>query len=410
MHGSIRLAATFHPKAKLWSDGRKNWAQKLRENIDGQSEWIWFHCSSMGEFEDGRVLLEMIKKNHPDYKILLSFYSPSGFEARKNYEYADYVCYLASDTKANAKKWLDILQPKMAIFLRHELWYHFQTCLENRKIPSFLLSVRINQGSSFLKPFAKKLYQKIFHTFDHIFSENQRSTELLQVKFGLKSISTIGNTRIDRVLEVAQTRSNFPRIEEFIDDQFCVIAGSSLEKDEQLTLAAYLNMNPNKIKWMIVPHEIEENKITKIVNQYPNKMIRWSAIENDQNQLLDLAKFQILWIDCVGILASLYQYSHLAFIGGGFDKIGIHSILEPGAFAQPIVFGPNHRNYIEALEMIEDGNAIIIQDEGMLTEQIQRAFVDWQKGNQSIENRYLKKGAGASLRAYSYIKKNGYLN
>lgn len=356
-------------KARLWVDGRKNWEARLSERCSLDKKWIWFHCASLGEFEDGRAVIEQTKKQFPNYSILLSFSSPSGYEVKKNYPFADYICYLPIDTSNNAATFVSIVKPVMAVFVRNDIWINYLKTLKEKNIPTFILAFNMNEKSSFLKWPQASFYRKAFLLFDKIFVQNIRTAELLKVKVGVVKTELIGNTRINSIYDTFQQNHLFSEIEKFVGSDFCVISGSALKKDQELFLEVYYKMQDSKIKWIIAPHEINESEINSTIST-SKKMIKYSEIGKLTSE------HNFLWIDNVGMLAKLYRYSDVAFVGGGFNKIGIHSILEPTVYGCPTAFGPNHRNYIEALELLERKGVEIINDEKELTRFISNYFSD----------------------------------
>jgi 3-deoxy-D-manno-octulosonic-acid transferase len=349
----VRVISLRNKKAALFIQGRKNWKTKLHDVASSLPECIWFHCCSLGEFEDGREVMEAIRKNNPQQKILLTFSSPSGFEIRKNYSGADHVLYLPADTTSNANFFLERLKPRCAIFVRNDVWMNYLKQLHKKKIPVFLLSFNMNNSSAFIRFPQKYFYKKAFNYFNKIFVQNETTATLLLAHFNYKKAIDIGNTRINAICNTFSEKHLFPEIEKFVGTDFCIVAGSTLSKDQAIFIATYQQLKKETIKWIIVPHEINEEEISSFI-QNDSTMISYSGIE----KLTSDGNF--LWIDNVGMLSKLYRYADVAFIGGGFNKIGIHSIVEPAIYGCPVAFGPNHRNYSEALDLLaSDGAAII---------------------------------------------------
>lgn len=365
----IKVISIWSSKGRFWINGRKNWKTKLTKQCSINKSWIWFHCASLGEFEDGRAVIEQTKKEFPKYSILLTFSSPSGYEVKKNYSLADYVCYLPIDTSSNAKTFVEILKPTMVVFVRNDIWMNYLKALKKKGIPTFLLSFNMNKKSSFIKWPQASFYRKAFLIFDKIFVQNNRTEELLKVNIGVDKTVMIGNTRINSIFDTYQQKHLFPEIEKFVDNDFCIISGSALKKDQAIFIETYFQMHDKKIKWIIAPHEINASEINAQLAM-SKKMIKYSEI----NKLT--SEHDFLWIDNVGMLAKLYRYSDLAFIGGGFNKIGIHSILEPAVYGCPTAFGPNHRNYIEALDLIERKGAKIINNENELKQFVSNYYAN----------------------------------
>lgn len=364
-----KVMSIWKIKARLWMNGRKNWKARLSERCTPDKNWIWFHCASLGEFEDGRAVIEETKKQFPECSILLSFSSPSGYEVKKNYPIADYICYLPLDTSSNAATFIKIVKPVMAVFVRNDIWINYLKALKRESIPTFLLSFNMNEKSGFIKQPQIGFYRKAFLLFDKIFVQNTRTAELLKTKVGVTKTALIGNTRINSIYDAYQQNHLFPEIEKFVDGDFCVILGSALKKDQAIFIETYFEMNDKKIKWIIAPHEIDTSEINACVSS-SKKMIKYSKIDKLSSE------HDFLWIDNVGMLAKLYRYSDVAFVGGGFNKIGIHSILEPTVYGCPTAFGPNHRNYIEALGLLERKGSTVINEESDFKQFILKYYSD----------------------------------
>lgn len=339
----VRIVSPFNKKAKLWLNGRKNWQSKIRNAVDPNAQTVWIHCSSLGEFEQGRPLIETIKQKNPSIKVVLTFFSPSGYEVRKNYSGADYIFYLPIDTKRNARIFIDIIQPQLAIFVKYEFWYYYLAQLKRKDIPTFIISANFRDNQVFFKPYGK-WYRQFLRSFNHLFVQNQHSLELLG-SIGIKNVTIAGDTRFDRVAKVASEAKQIPFIEQFCGTDKVIIAGSTWPKDEEI-LAAFINQNHGRVKLIIAPHEIDSDHIKNIQNIFHSKSIRFTE---HQNTSPDGAK--ILIIDTIGMLASIYRYGHIAYIGGGFG-VGIHNTLEAATFGVPIIFGPNYHKFQEANDLI----------------------------------------------------------
>lgn len=350
---AIKIASLFNKKAKLWVNGRKNLFLNINSKINQKERIIWFHASSLGEFEQGRPVMEKIKKTFPHYKILLTFFSPSGYEIRKNYEGADYIFYLPSDTKKNANLFVNIVKPEMVFFIKYEFWYNYIDCLKKSNIPVYFFSVIFRKEQHFFKWYGgwfRKKLQKI----NWLFVQNNISLELLK-NICITDASICGDTRFDRVFEVTQNRKEFPLIEQFCDKHKVILAGSSWPADEDI-LIEYINSSPPEIKFIIAPHEVHKEHIESIIQKLNTPFLKYSEI----SETAIIGK-KLLIIDCIGILLHLYQYTSFAYIGGGFGK-SIHNILEAATFGKPVVFGPNFRKFQEAVDLIEIGGAFAIKD------------------------------------------------
>ena len=348
---AIGLASPFKKKAQFWVQGRKNWEQKLSQAIDSDSNWIWFHCSSLGEFEQGRPLIEAIKAKYHTYKILLTFFSPSGYEIRKNYAVADHVAYLPLDTRSNAKAFLEIVKPKLVFFVKYDLWLNFIAETHHRNIPMVLISVLLRADSKFLKSAFKKLYQEAFKSFSWIFTQDKVSKNLLTSFAQCQTISIAGDTRFDRVAELPAKFELIPAIEKFIGNRRCIVAGSPWPKDEAILLPTISNLRAENLCWIIAPHEIHPAHIDQHIAASNGRMAKFCAIEKCSDQT------DILWIDNIGMLSRLYHYATLVYIGGGFGA-GIHNTQEAAIYGNPVLFGPKFQNFKEAVDMVQDGGAI----------------------------------------------------
>lgn len=348
----VRLFSVFNEKAKLFVEGRKNWEEKLAVEISGGKKYIWFHCSSLGEFEQGRPVIEELKYQFPDYKVILTFFSPSGFEVRKNYELADVVCYLPIDTQHNAKTFLDIVKPEKAFFVKYEFWYFYISELSNRKIPLYIISAIFREKQQFFKNSLWGLwYRKILFQVEHLFVQNDKSGKLLE-SIGVLNYTVAGDTRFDRVATIAKSSKEIPIVEKFKGNSLLIVAGSTWKPDEEL-LVEFINEN-SEIKYIIAPHEVSESNINRIQQMLKKPSILFSKVKESE-----IDSYDVLIIDSVGLLSSLYRYGNIAYIGGGFG-VGIHNILEAATFGSPVIFGPNYKKFKEAVDLAFEGGAFPI--------------------------------------------------
>lgn len=350
----INLAAIFKTKAKLWVEGRKNIFTKLHSAFaNNTSKVAWFHCASLGEFEQARPVIEAFKIEFPDYKILLTFFSPSGYEIRKNYELADYVFYLPIDTAANASKWVASVKPTVVFFTKYEFWYHYLVALRQAGVKIISFSAIFNSNQVFFKWYGS-FYLKFLTYFDCIFVQNIASKNLL-VSHHIHTSEVAGDTRFDRVFALATSAKKIAVIEEFKTNAPLLLAGSVWEKDLEIILPTLCN-TPH-IKTIIAPHEIKEDTLAMIEKMSGSGVVRFSKIEHEKIQ-----EYKTIIIDNIGMLSSLYSYATIAYIGGGFGK-GIHNTLEAATFGMPIIFGPQYTKFQEAKDMIDIGCAFSIKDE-----------------------------------------------
>lgn len=339
----VHIVSPFNKKAKLWVDGRRKWQDRVRTAVNPDDQTVWVHCSSLGEFEQGRPVIESIKQVYPGVKILLTFFSPSGYEVRKNYSGADYIFYLPIDTKRNAKEFVGLINPKLAIFVKYEFWYFYLSELRSRNIPTYIISANFRENQVFFKSYGN-WYRQFLRKFDHLFVQNQKSLDLLK-SIGINNVTVAGDTRFDRVAKVASEAKEFPFVAQFCGSNKVIIAGSTWPKDEEI-LAEFFKNKRDGIKLIVAPHEIDPHHIESIRNIFPVESILFS--ERDSNVNIDAP---ILIIDCIGMLASLYRYGHIAYIGGGFG-VGIHNTLEAATFGIPVIFGPNYHKFQEAKDLI----------------------------------------------------------
>lgn len=353
----IHIYSIFNEKARFFVRGRKNWEEILAQKIDAKSKYIWFHCASLGEFEQGRPVIEELKLRFPEYKIVLTFFSPSGYEIRKNYPLADVVAYLPMDTKRNANNFLNIVKPEKAFFVKYEFWYFYISELKKRNIPLYIISAIFRENQQFFKntPWGK-WYRKLLNQVDHLFVQNEKSGELLKT-IGLSNFTVSGDTRFDRVAAIAKSSKEIPIVDKFKGDSLLVIAGSTWKPDEEL-LAEFINQS--SIKFIIVPHEVSANNINRI-----HQLLKKPAISFSKVSETEIDKFQVLIIDSVGLLSSIYRHGNIAYIGGGFG-VGIHNILEAATFGLPLIFGPNYKKFKEAVDLTSEGGANSISNSNEL--------------------------------------------
>jgi 3-deoxy-D-manno-octulosonic-acid transferase len=347
----VLLASPFNPKARLWLKGRKGWVQRISAEVRPGESLTWFHCSSLGEFEQGRPVIEKIRDEFPDKKILLTFYSPSGYEIRKNYPGAEHVFYLPLDTGRNARKFLDTLHIEQAFFVKYEFWYHYLKELNSRKIPAYLISGIFRKNQVFFSWYGK-WYLKILHLFDHLFVQQKSSSELLK-EHGVRHTSVSGDTRFDRVHEITRNVPVDERFLSFCRNSTVIVAGSTWPEDDELIIK-YINSSSKTCKWIIAPHEIHKTGINRLLEKIEAKVQLYSSLAEE-----DLDNTEVIIIDSIGLLSSLYQYASIAYIGGGFGK-GIHNTLEAAAFSKPVLFGPDYSRFQEAKDLIAANASIAV--------------------------------------------------
>ncbi|HCE54563.1 MAG: 3-deoxy-D-manno-octulosonic acid transferase [Lutibacter sp.] len=351
----LKITALFNKKIKLFIDGRKQTFFKLQQAIVESDEVIWMHCASLGEFEQGRPIIEKLKLKFPNRKVVLTFFSPSGYEVRKNYEYADVVCYLPLDSAQNAKNFLDIVHPKLAIFVKYEFWPNLLKELNVRNIETLLVSGIFRENQLFFKSYGGWM-RKSLTAFSHFFVQDENSKQLLN-SINFNNVTVSGDTRFDRVFEITQQNNKLPFIEEFINDKYTVVAGSTWKEDETMLVDYINNKASENEKFIIAPHNINPKDIADLKNSISKKVVLFSE-KADNN----LSHFQVFIIDTVGILTKIYSEADVAYVGGGFTKTGVHNVLEPATFGIPILIGPNYHKFNEAIDLVKNKACFVIDD------------------------------------------------
>lgn len=389
--GILHLFSPFNKKIKTMLKGEKECFDKLK-SISQNDKIAWFHCASLGEFEQGRPLLEEVKKHFPQHKILLSFYSPSGYEAKKDYSLADYIVYLPNDTRKNAKKFVSIVNPDLIFFIKYEFWYNYILELKGRRLFQVSLILRENQ---YFFTWYGKWFAKQLKNFEHFFVQNQQTATLLN-KIGYKNITISGDTRFDRVMTIANNAKSFQDIEKFCQgDKKIILAGSSWLADEKIIEKAIKNLD---IKLIIAPHIVEQSHINEIQELFPQAILYSELAENKKES-------NILIINCIGILSNLYQYCDIAYIGGGFG-VGIHNTLEAATFGKPICFGTNYQKFQEAIDLINLKAAYSISNEEELKEILSSLLSDKEKYEKSAtaSKNYVQEKVGACKKIIEHLK------
>jgi 3-deoxy-D-manno-octulosonic-acid transferase len=381
---AARLLSLVNSKARLWTNGRKDWELLLKANVSRNNTNIWIHCASLGEFEQGRPLIEAIKNIKPEYKIILTFFSPSGYEIRKNYSNADYVCYLPADTPGNARKFIYLVNPAAAIFVKYEFWDNFTLKLKKKEIPLFLISGIFRKEQHFFKWYGG-FFRKILFRFSHFFVQDIQSMDLLR-DIGFENVTVTGDTRFDRVVQIAGAAKDITQIELFRGGEKLFLAGSSWNKDEEI-ISRYINLYPDRMKYVFAPHEIDKTNVDRLAKLFSTKVARFSEFTEKS------ADARVLIIDNIGMLSSAYRYAYIAAIGGGFGK-GIHNVLEAACWGIPVVFGPNHKKFREAVELITINGARCFNT----FEDFSRIIDIWL----SDEDEYLKSASNNA----KYVKEN----
>jgi 3-deoxy-D-manno-octulosonic-acid transferase len=395
----IRQASWWNPKARQWVSGRKEVFAQITQALQGNTAVIaWFHCASLGEFEQARPVIEAFRKRYPAYKILLTFFSPSGYEVRKNYPGADYIFYLPLDTRDNALQFIRLVKPAIAFFAKYEFWYHYLTQLKREEIPSISFSAIFREDQVFFRKYGG-FFKNILQEFEHIFVQNEQSATLLQ-SIGIQQVSVAGDTRFDRVKAICEQKKDLPLVQNFKNRQKLLVIGSSWPQD-MAVLAPFLRHFTEPLKIIIAPHEIHAEEIKNMQEQLHKKSVRFSEATETT-----VASYEVLIIDNIGMLSSLYQYGEFAYIGGAFGK-GLHNILEAATFGMPIFFGPNYEKFQEAKNLLELKGAFSVNN----TEQFARHFT-WLYTNEaqrqekaSIVKQYVTENTGATEKILTYCQK-----
>ena len=360
----LKLIALFSPKIKLFVSGRKNVFEILQSKIQPNDSTIWFHAASLGEYEQGLPVIEKIKTKYPAHKIVITFFSPSGFEIRKNNAIADVTIYLPLDTKSNAKKFLKWVHPDMVFFIKYEYWPNYLNELKKTNSKTYLISGIFRPNQVFFKWYGS-FYRNALKSFEYFFVQNETSKSLLQT-IGFTNVKVSGDTRFDRVVSILKRDNSLDYIKNFKNDSVLIVIGSSWAKDEVL-ITNYINQVNGNIKFIIAPHNIKEEQIQTIKKTITKKTILFSELKTNTD-FSYLENFQVLIIDTIGILTKIYSYADIAYVGGGFGNPGVHNILEPATFGIPIVIGPNYSHFAEAIALVHQKGCISISNQNELND------------------------------------------
>ena len=396
--GILLAALLGHPKAKQWVEGR--WQQRkayIPDTVDEPNEpWVWFHAASLGEFEQGRPVIEALKQAHPEYKILLSFFSPSGYEVRKNYAYADEVLYLPADMPWNASKWVRHHHFVAAFFIKYEFWFNYMRALKKEGVPLFYISLILDKKSFFFKPYGK-WFRRQLDAVTHFFVQDEDTVALLH-NAGYDNVTLCGDTRFDRVAAIAEQAKPFPEVERFIAGRKCIIAGSTWPPDERLW-TTFVQQLPDDYCVIMAPHDVSESHVAQIKAMFPDSQC-YTELAADDSRSLSLSKCRltkVLIVNTIGILSQLYQYARFVYIGGGFG-VNIHNIQEPVTFGCPVIFGPKYTSFKEAVDLVALQGAFPIHDADELTTICRRLMDDeafYAKASETCR-KYLKSQVGAT--------------
>ena len=397
-HFGLKCAALFNKKIESGVVGRQNTFKILQKNLNPNDQILWFHCASLGEYEQGLPVFKVLRSHYKNHKIVLSFFSPSGYEIRKDTPIADIVVYLPIDTKANAKRFLDIINPELTIFVKYDIWPNFLNELKRRPLRAILISAAFRENQSFFKFYGTPLRNALF-AFEHIFTQNERSKSLLE-SINYKNVTVTGDTRFDRVSSQLEIDNTLDFIETFKQDKLCVVAGSTWPEDDTL-LINFINSEASKdVKFIIAPHNIKSNQIKNIQEKLRAESVLFS--EKGTKKLKDA---HVFIIDTIGILSKIYSYADIAYVGGAMGTTGLHNTLEPAVFGVPIIIGNHHEKFPEAKEMIDNAGMFSISNQKefdtILKELIQNTEKRILSGNKNSQ--YIKKNKGAVTTIVRYL-------
>ncbi|GMN11601.1 glycosyltransferase N-terminal domain-containing protein [Croceitalea sp. MTPC9] len=394
----LKQIAHFKPKIKLFVDGRKSVFPILENSITSTDKIIWMHVASLGEYEQGLPILQQLKALYPDYKILLTFFSPSGYEVKKNSDVADIITYLPLDTVTNAERFLEITNPKMALFVKYEIWPNYLKELCRRKIPALLVSALFSKKQVYFKWYGQFMRRSL-SVFKHFFVQDENSRKLLN-SIGLNNVSVSGDTRFDRVLEILERDNRLDFMDNFKQDNFCFVVGSSWAEDEEV-IVDFINTSDKEIKYVIAPHNIKGEHIKKLKNSITKKVVCYSQLKNKP-----LNNYEVLLVDTIGLLTKIYSYADIAYVGGGF-KTGLHNTLEPAVFGIPILIGPNYHGFKEAEELVKKGGVLSIKTKEefstTLNNLLENDTLPLSTGK--TNSQYISSNKGTTSKIISYIHK-----
>jgi 3-deoxy-D-manno-octulosonic-acid transferase len=399
----LKLLAVFSPKMKLFVEGRKSVFSTLKDKIHPDDKVFWFHAASLGEYEQGLPVIEKVKEQFPHHKIVVTFFSPSGYEVRKNNAIADATVYLPLDSKANAKQFLDVVHPEKVFFIKYEFWPNYLHELTQRNISTYLISGIFREKQVFFKWYGG-FYRNALKTFDYFFVQNEKSKILLQ-SIGFTNVKVSGDTRFDRVVAILEKDNTLDFIEQFKNNQTTIVIGSSWPKDEVL-LVNFINQTADNVKFIIAPHNIKSEQISNLKSQILKKTVLYSEKEEILNQVqndksISLDTYNVFIIDTIGILTKIYSYADIAYVGGGFGNPGVHNILEPATFGIPIVIGPNYSHFAEATALVGLEGCISVKNQSELNEAfdllLQNEDERYEKGHICSTFVQMNKGATNSI-------------
>ena len=393
----LKILALFSSKMKLFVEGRKSVFQTFKDKIHSEDKVFWFHAASLGEYEQGLPVIEKVKEQFPQHKIVITFFSPSGYEVRKNNAIADVTVYLPLDSKANAKQFLDLVHPEKVFFIKYEFWPNYLYELKQRNIPTYLISGIFREKQVFFKWYGG-FYRNALKTFNYFFVQNEKSKTLLQ-SIGFTNSKVSGDTRFDRVVAILEKDNSLDFIEQFKNNQTTIVIGSSWPKDEEL-LVNFINQSSDNVKFIIAPHNIKSEQIQNLQQSITKSSVLFSEKNN-----IDVSKYNVFIIDTIGILTKIYSYADIAYVGGGFGNPGVHNILEPATFGIPIVIGPNYSHFAEATALVGLEGCVSVKNQSELNDAfdllLQNEDERYEKGH--ICSTFVQMNKGATNAILKYI-------
>ncbi|MFM7672097.1 MAG: 3-deoxy-D-manno-octulosonic acid transferase [Bacteroidota bacterium] len=400
------MMAPFHPKARAWTSGRKNIFQKL-ESLRGKGPFVWVHCASLGEFEQGRPVIESIRANYPAHKILLTFFSPSGYENQLHYQGADFIHYLPMDGPQHAKRFIEIVDPKLVIFVKYEFWFYYLKKLHYRNIPLLLISAHFRPNMSFFHWYGA-LSRKMLSRFHHIFVQEEESKRLLADIGISENVSVSGDTRFDRVVDIASQPDPLPIIENFLANKRAIIVGSSWPTDEELWQETWRSIETTDLKLLIVPHEVGAAHVRKLRDLFPVAVL-YSELEKEPS-----ADAKVLIVDRIGLLSKLYRYGWVNYVGGGLSPAGVHNVLEAAVYERPVISGPFIEKYQEAVELVKQGGLQVLSGQSNVIE-LSQLLESWGRNDEitrrmgQMSGAFVRERTGTVKKILTYIQENRLL-
>jgi 3-deoxy-D-manno-octulosonic-acid transferase len=396
---ALKLGALFNNKLKKGVEGRKSTFKILKDSISENDKTLWFHCASLGEYEQGLPVFTKLRNHYKNHKIVLSFFSPSGYDIRKNSPIADLVVYIPLDTRTNAKRFLNLVKPELSVFVKYDIWPNFLYELKSQQKRALLISASFRENQIYFKTYGG-FFRKALFTFEHIFTQNEVSKEILNA-INYKTVSVNGDTRFDRVYSQLETDNTLPYVEAFKNNKLCVVAGSTWPEGESLFID-FINSEASKdIKYIIAPHDIKPDRIKKLQESIKSKSILFSD-KNNKN----LSDYKVFIIDTIGILSKIYSYADIAYVGGAMGNTGLHNTLEPAVFGVPIIIGNNHYKFPEASALITNGGMFSISNQQEFNQILNELILNEEKRkNSGIKNRqYIEKNTGAVIQIIDYLR------